>query len=124
MKLTPFWEKASKAMQNYYRSQRYYCVVCMKPATVMHHHLTWARSVALRFEGKNLVPLCAQHHCAFHNGCFKTKVAIEKTMRGKYGESWEDDLLKIDQEYIPKTAAQTRDYLKDKEAEYKKLISP
>lgn len=116
-KITLLGEKAGKAMQDYYRSIGGVCYGESKKCTgrleVMHHHFHWGHSMALRFEERNLVPLCNSCHCAHHNYNHKTKVAYETEMRNIWGNDWEDQLLKLEQKHIPKTALEKKDFYKD-----------
>jgi Fe-S cluster biosynthesis and repair protein YggX len=109
------WIKASKAMQDYYRSIEEPCFgfgeSCHGRAELKHHHFFWGQSTALRFVPANLVPLCASCHFAFHKGSHKVKINYEKNMKRVWGEDWEDALLLIEQQHKPMTEAEKRDYL-------------
>lgn len=61
-------KKCDKALQDYYRALKLKCEACGKVATVMHHHCPVSRSNFLRYDGKNLVPLCQGCHMRHHNG--------------------------------------------------------
>ncbi len=69
----------------------------------------------------NLIPTCAKHHMAFHNGDFKIKLAFEKEMKTEYAENWEDILFKMDRDHVPLKGVALREWLKDQELHYKSL---
>jgi hypothetical protein len=110
--LTSLYKKASKAMQDHYRSIPVICYGCdSNLSSVLHHHSHWGQSVALRFEKSNLVPLCTSCHFAFHQGNFKIKHNYEMRMRSVYGQDWEDRLLIIEQNHPHQTDKEKRERL-------------
>lgn len=44
------------------------CIVCGKPATATHHIIRRRRSLSLKYDVKNGVPLCAGCHMKLHLG--------------------------------------------------------
>lgn len=102
-------------MQEYYRSLDGVCygggLSCHGRQEVTHHHFFWGKSTALRFEEKNLVPLCSACHMAFHKGSHRVKTNYEREMQEVWGLDWEDQLLLLEQKHVPMTEAEKRDYL-------------
>ncbi len=110
--LTPFYNKVGKAMQDYYRSKENACYgrgkSCHGRAEVMHHHHHWGSSVALRFEPRNLVPLCSACHCAFHKNNALVKFNYETEMQNQYGQLWEESLFTLEQVHVKKPNSEKR----------------
>ncbi len=121
--LTSLYNKASKAMQDYYRTLQEPCYCgCGLTANVIHHHSHWGQSVALRFEERNFVPLNNGCHFGFHNGNFKIKCAYESRMRLIYGQNWEDQLIIIERSHVHQTEKEKREYLANLIQKYKDCI--
>jgi len=120
---TRLYQKASKAMQDYYRSIGGECLgkgkSCHGRMELMHHHSRWGQSVALRFEQKNLVPLCQPCHMAYHNGNYLVKTNYERAMKYQYGHDWEDVLLELDRNAPHRTRLEKIEYLKELINNYK-----
>ena len=50
----------------------------------MHHHVPKSRSSFLRYDGKNLVPLCGGDHFKHHNGDPSVSFKYRKTLDEDY----------------------------------------
>lgn len=102
--ISRLWTKASKAMQDYHRANKHQCFgkskSCTGFAQVMHHHIHWGTSKALRFKEENLIPLCQNCHCSVHSGHQSTSFNYRKSMQETYGIDWEDKLMEQNQQII------------------------
>jgi hypothetical protein len=58
--------KADRTLQDYYRALGLKCWVCGRPEEVMHHIIEKSHSLRLRWEEKNLMPLCRSCHARHH----------------------------------------------------------
>lgn len=84
-----YWQtKADKLMQETGRQMYKKCIVCGSPMVCMHHIYPKSQSTYLRYNWKNLVPVCHKCHMAHHNGDPEIHVRIIKTK----GQDWFDDL--------------------------------
>jgi len=115
------WIAASTAMQEYYRSLGRKCMICSRPQTVMHHWQAWGRSTHLRFNEKNLVPLCKECHCKFHAGDIQAHYDIRVAMTAYWGASWEVEIMTLSHKEFKLSAPELRDYLNDKIEYYNNL---
>lgn len=105
------WKKASTAMQEYYRSLGLKCAICPRPQKVIHHFMPWGRSIMLRFDETNFVPLCTECHCKFHAGDIETHYDIRQAMSAKYGADWEASLIRVSHVEYKQSTQQLREYL-------------
>ena len=81
-------KKADTTVQNYFRSLTLDCAAgCGNIATVMHHHVPKSRSSFLRYDGKNLVPLCQGCHYLHHQKGTDPNVSF------KYRKTLDEDYL-------------------------------
>lgn len=115
------WKDASTAMQEYYRSLGGKCAICPRPQTVRHHWQAWGRSTYLRFNEKNLVPLCKECHCKFHAGDIQAHYDIRVAMTAYWGASWEVEIMTLSHKEFKLSAPGLRDYLNDKIEYYNNL---
>lgn len=95
---------ADALLQKHYVSLNKTCLVCGGPAQVMHHFIPKSRSNYLRYEPKNLIPLCHSCHCLHHTS---GDPAVEATILKKKGWLWFEDL----QEHRRIICKFTREYL-------------
>jgi len=82
--------KADKLVQEIGRKIYPRCLVCGKDTTEMHHYIPKSRSNILRYNFKNLIPLCHSCHFKYHHGDPYIGIIILKTK----GFDWADDLNK------------------------------
>ncbi len=68
------------------------CLVCGHQAQVMHHFFTKGSSQNLRWNMRNLVPLCHSCHCKHHNG---QDPRINKIIVEKKGDAWFKEMEKL-----------------------------
>jgi hypothetical protein len=78
-------KKLDKLIQRHYVKENPYCFVCGKNTSEMHHFIQKSQSTALRFNEKNLIPLCRGCHFGIHT---KSDPEIVKTIIDKKGEKW------------------------------------
>ena len=83
--------KADKALQDRTRSIYKYCYLCGASPIVGHHFIRKANSTNLRYDIKNIIPLCNNCHCAIHGSnesLYKAEIGIRK------GKAWLEYLKK------------------------------
>lgn len=84
----PWWQKkCDDKMQDVGREFCRQCEVCGGPNQVGHHYITKSQSSFLRYEFKNLIPLC--HSCHFKHH-IKSDSYIHNTINRKRGQEWMD----------------------------------
>jgi 5-methylcytosine-specific restriction endonuclease McrA len=88
-KLTRLKEKLDKMIQERYVPLFPKCLVCGSPTSEMHHYIQKHQSTFLRWDGRNLVPLCRKCHCKHH---ISGDPAIHETILKKRGFDWADEL--------------------------------
>lgn len=88
-KLTTLRKKADRLLQEFYTQGC--CLVCGKPATCVHHWIPKSQSNNLRYDPKNLVPICAGCHVKHH---LSGDPLIATEILRIRGQSWADDLEK------------------------------
>jgi len=98
--------KADKAMQEWGRRTYKKCMVCGGKYNCLHHYVTKGRSAALRYDEKNLIPICQSCHFLHHTS---SDPAIHNTINDIKGKAWRDDLQRRRSDYT-KT---NMDYYKD-----------
>ena len=81
-------KKADKLLQEVGRKTYSKCEVCGEPMSCLHHYYPKSTSTYLRYDWKNLIPLCQNHHFAHHNG----NPDIHNAINLNRGEDWLDDL--------------------------------
>lgn len=72
------------------------CELCNMPAQVAHHHIHKSQSSRLRYEEKNLIPLCHPCHCKLHHNesYYASKIVSNR------GIKWFEELEKMKHEII------------------------
>ncbi len=87
-----WWQnKADSLMQDIGRKLTDKCEVCGKDNQVGHHFITKQASSYLRYDWKNLIPLC--HACHF-NHHIKSDPHVSATIIRKRGQDWYNYLEK------------------------------
>lgn len=83
--------KCDRLLQLHYVPLNQDCFVCGKPTAEMHHFIAKSQSNELRYDPKNLIPLCKGCHIKHHlSGDPQIVMSIIK----KKGIPWYDDLQK------------------------------
>ena len=88
-KIAYYRKKADKAMQMWGRRTYTKCLVCGKKMSCLHHYVTKGRSSALRYDEKNLIPICQGCHFLHHTS---NDPAIHNKINDIKGKPWRDDL--------------------------------
>lgn len=65
------------------------CLVCGQPTSEMHHYIPKSQSLYLRWDFRNLIPLCRGCHWAHHK---KGDPRIAQVILQKKGNDWADEL--------------------------------
>ena len=80
------------------------CLVCGSQTAEMHHYVQKTMSAYLRYEKRNLVPLCKNCHTRHHLSGDPTIVATIARKKGKTWQKWIQDhryiLVKKDKFYL------------------------
>ena len=82
-------KQLDKLMQEKLLPKNPRCLVCGNPTSEMHHYIEKSKSLYLRWNPKNLVPLCRQCHCKHH---FSGDPRIVQEIVRKKGHQWADEL--------------------------------
>ncbi len=89
-KLRRLQRKCDKALQECNRDANDYCEYCGRECTVGHHFFAKSMASALRYDIKNIIPLCAGCHLRHHMG----DPRIHATILIKRGDEWWKDLIR------------------------------
>ena len=90
-KLQRLKEKLDKLIQQYYVPLNPRCLVCNAPTSEMHHYVQKHQSMNLRWDEKNLIPLCRNCHCRHH---LSGDPSIHETIIRIKGFKWVDEVEK------------------------------
>ena len=88
-----YWQrKADKKLQEICRTmyQEEGCLVCGGEYACSHHFQPKSRSTHLRYNIRNLIPICHKHHMAHHSGDSRIHAIIILYK----GEEWLETLLR------------------------------
>jgi len=67
------------------------CLVCGKPASTFHHFIPRSRSLVLKYDVENAIPICTKCHYKIHFSSNPVEVAeIVDLIKKKRGEEWVD----------------------------------
>lgn len=95
------------------------CLVSDDPTDVMHHFVPKSRSLYLRYDVRNLIPLCKSCHAKHHWGDPKIHAIILK----KKGWDWYENLNKDRQKVMKNTMGNLREIKERLTNENRKSIS-
>lgn len=111
-----YWsKKADKAMQELGRCIYEECMICGGEYSCLHHFFPKSTSTFLRYNLKNLVPICAGCHHRHHNA---NDPRIHQAVIKMRGQEWYDELESIMNTNIGINAGYT--YYREK---YNKIIT-
>lgn len=65
------------------------CLVCGQPADCMHHYIRKSQSLFLRYDLRNLIPICSRCHTLHHKS---GDPRIHQEVIRKKGHEWADEL--------------------------------
>lgn len=89
-------EKTDKLLTPWICGKYKKCLLCGAKSQVAHHHVHKSQSSRLRYEEKNLIPLCNGCHCKLHhNESYWASVIVEKK-----GVEWFRELDKMKRELV------------------------
>ncbi len=108
--------RADDLMQDIERTMYDRCLVCGGPNEVGHHYQTKQSSSYLRYDFRNLVPLCNSCHFKHH---IMFDPYIVKTIINKKGKSWADEIER-DRRKPMKTGIA---YYQDKCQEFEEILT-
>ena len=95
-KRTQLKRELDKLIQQIYVRKYPYCVVCNNKTDEMHHFIPKSRSLYLRYDKRNLIPLCKRCHCLHHvSGDVNIHATILKKKGWKWYESINRDRYKV-----------------------------
>ena len=92
--------KADKCCQDYYRKvwENKPCEGCLsRKMELVHHFILKSHSNRLRFEEKNLIPMCRFCHSkvhGFHGEFIKAQIILKR------GKKWVQELWKLEREHF------------------------
>jgi len=91
-KLSYYRGKADKILQDIGRLTYDKCLICGGEYSCLHHFILKSQSTELRYNMKNLIPICSNCHCAIHQGKSSGKVGEIVLIKGM---DWLNELLKL-----------------------------
>jgi 5-methylcytosine-specific restriction endonuclease McrA len=89
-------KKCDRIIQEIGRLTYKKCLVCGKPMSCLHHYYPKSTSGNLRYNMKNLIPLCQGCHFRLHNG----DPRIQNTINEVKGKEWLDELNALKRQFI------------------------
>lgn len=103
-KTTKYWRtKCDKLIQEMGREIYDGCLICKGEYSCLHHYFPKSTSTILRYDWKNLIPICASCHFSHHNGNPEIHNKVNKIM----GEEWLEELTAKRKKGIGMTAGYT-----------------
>lgn len=87
-KIAKLQRKADRFMQMWGRDTYSKCEYCSAPMTCLHHFFPKSTSSALRYDDRNLIPICQGCHMKHHNG----DPRIHSKIIRKRGWKWHDEI--------------------------------
>lgn len=90
-KRTQLKRELDKLVQQIYVRKYPYCLVCGDKTSEMHHFIRKSGSLYLRYDERNLIPLCKRCHCAHHTS---GDVTIHATILKKKGQQWLESIYR------------------------------
>jgi hypothetical protein len=89
-------DKADRALQDWFRqycwNRGIVCINCGSKTELAHHFYEKSRSAGLRYEEKNLIPICRRCHTLHHRFGDPSIAASIMISRGR---EWYDDLTEM-----------------------------
>lgn len=82
-------KKLDRLIQEKYTPLNPSCFVCGGPTSCVHHYIQKRQSTYLRWDVRNLIPLCQHCHCAHH---IAGNPRIHQEIIRKKGHEWADEL--------------------------------
>ena len=82
-------KKLDLEFQIRYTALNPFCLVCGEPTSCMHHYIFKSQSSFLRYDVRNLIPICSRCHTLLHK-CGDPRINQE-IIRIK-GHDWADEL--------------------------------
>jgi len=89
-------KKLDRMLQEKYVYLNPFCLVCNNLTSEMHHYIPKSRSNKLRYDDKNLIPLCRVCHCKIHQ---EGDPRVNQIIIKKKGHEWADMLEEIRRVY-------------------------
>lgn len=89
MKTSTLKNRLDRLIQELYVPLNPRCLVCGEKTSCMHHFIQKKQSLYLRWDKRNLVPLCRRCHCLHH---ISGDPYIHQTILKVKGHKWADKL--------------------------------
>jgi hypothetical protein len=112
--LSKLKDKADRLLQRYHVPLNPRCLVCGGPTNCMHHYVQKSQCTLLRYDERNLIPLCIKCHSRHH---LSGDPRIVETIIEKKGMEWVKELQSVRQQEYKlnrETIAQIITNLEDK----------
>lgn len=84
--------KADKLMQEIGRKENDYCLVCGGEYNCLHHYITKGASFYLRYDFRNLIPVCVGCHFKIHQ---TNDPNINFIIVQKKGKKWHEEIQSL-----------------------------
>ena len=88
-KIKALKKKLDILVQQVYVALNPFCLVCGAPTNCMHHYIPKSQSLWLRWDNRNLIPICSHCHCLHHQS---GDPRIHQEIIRKKGHKWADML--------------------------------
>ena len=108
-KLGTLQRKADKRLQIENKRLNKYCEACKRKNEVGHHWIEKSRSANLRYDFRNIIPLCNSCHAKIHNVFGNSVVGgldVAQAIIKKRGKKWKErmdidgkKIIKVNREY-------------------------
>ena len=89
--------ECDRKMQQWGRLYYKECLACGGKYNCLHHYFTKGSSAALRYDKKNLIPICQSCHYKHHKVDNPT---VHNNINDKKGKKWRDDLVRRQHDYV------------------------
>lgn len=97
-KMARLRRKCDALLQEIYVPRNPKCLLCFNPTYTMHHFIEKACSSYLRYDEKNLIPLCMSHHYQIHFS--KTAGGLKARIHAIMGMTWTKYIARNSQKTI------------------------
>lgn len=104
--ITKLQNKADKLLTPGIKKLNPKCEVCNQPTEVAHHWIEKSRSLNLRYDKRNLIPLCHSCHAKIHNRFGNSVVGglnVAEKIIQKRGKRWRNQMDKDGRKIVKKT---------------------
>jgi 5-methylcytosine-specific restriction endonuclease McrA len=92
----PTQKMCDRLLQEIVRKENEKCLLCNNPCEVAHHYIRKSLSSFLRYDFRNLIPLCNKCHCKHH---LQEDPAFDVQILDIKGRAWYDEIERDRRKY-------------------------